>query len=61
MDLASESIAIAGEVRDNKIMTYKMSWMRINYFKAMKRLERRLTASSRSTRYGSIYTPSVSR
>jgi hypothetical protein len=61
--LAAESIVIAGQVREvNQIMTYKMSWMRNNYFEPMERLARRLGNASRATTtYGSVYTPSVVR
>jgi hypothetical protein len=37
--LAAESILIAGQTREvNKIMVYKMQWMRINYFQSMQGL-----------------------
>lgn len=52
--LASESIIIAGQVRQvNQIMTYKMQWMQNNYFGPMERFASRLGNSSRATTYGS--------
>ena len=43
--LAAESIVIAGQVRHvNKIMTYKMSWMKTYYLDPMTRLATRLSS-----------------
>lgn len=43
-----ESVLIAGRSRQvTSIMTYKMAWMRINYFGSMSRLENRFNPERR--------------
>jgi hypothetical protein len=56
--LAAESIIIAGRARQvNKIMTYKMEWMREYYFEPIQRLASRFTAASERTAL--VYQPTV--
>jgi len=60
--LAAESIIIAGQVREvNKIMTYKMQWMKTYYFDPMERLVARLSASSQRATNRLTYIPNVVR
>jgi hypothetical protein len=68
--LATESIIIAGQVRQvNKIMTYKMAWMKTYYFDPMQRLVARLNRPppppaityTAPTNHQSYYTPPVIR
>jgi hypothetical protein len=50
--VAVESIIIAGRERQvNKIMTYKMSWMRMYYLEPMPRLARQLVAQPSRSQY----------
>jgi len=59
---AVESIIIAGRQRQvNKIMTYKMSWMKTYYYDPMQRLVSRLGNSSRPVTYSPRYTQDVER
>ncbi|CAF4968680.1 unnamed protein product [Rotaria sp. Silwood1] len=49
--LAVSSIMVAGRARQvNKIMTYKMSWMRLYYIEPMQGLARRLGGQERQRR-----------
>ena len=67
--VAAESIIIAGRVRTvNKIMTYKLQWMRTNYLNPMQGLVRALAdppqrpaISHASNTYSSTYTAPVIR
>jgi hypothetical protein len=61
--IAAESIVIAGQTREvNQIMTYKMAWMRNNYYEPMQRLATRFENASRSTAtYGSVSSSSAAR
>jgi hypothetical protein len=56
--VAAESIIIAGQVRQvNKIMTYKMQWMKTYYFDPMQRLVARISAPP--ARPALAYTPLI--